>query len=269
MITINGKNIYSEYGLLFQSISGILDMPKRKGLISRDWGTSIEPFLDANDIEFEGRNIELQCIGEIPDILFSGQIELSTPWGSSICYCQDEIKYKERQLIIPLYEPSWIQPAISVTASGGTGFIIDGFNLYKDFGMIISEITDYKNIANRINVETTDYYKKVWFRSESVINISGVFEANSRSILQNISSFFALISSSGVKTLSVPGMESIHVYSSDGCKITNIRDNYASFSITLRQIKTDNINSLMSETGEMITSETGEMITSETLETSI
>ena len=65
MITINGNNIYTSYGLIFQELTGMLDMPKRKGLISRDWGTSIEPFLDAADIEFEGRNLELKLVGKL------------------------------------------------------------------------------------------------------------------------------------------------------------------------------------------------------------
>lgn len=41
------------------AVQGIFDLPKRKGITERNWGTSIEPFVDAEDIELEGRELIL------------------------------------------------------------------------------------------------------------------------------------------------------------------------------------------------------------------
>jgi len=257
MITINGNNIYTSYGLIFQELTGILDMPKRIGTISHDWGTSIEPFLDAADIEFDGRNFELKCFGEIPDMLFSGMIELGADWGTFNVYCQDEVKHDNKQLTIPLYEPKWIQPTVTGTASGGSGFRINGFNLYSDFGIIISEVNDYKNMPKRISVDTTDYYRNAFYRDEGIMNLIGAFYGD---IVTNISKFYALMSSEGMKTLLFPDNSEYQVYAADGCKINEVYPNMATFQITLRRQAQEINIPIMSELGELITAEDGQLI---------
>lgn len=233
MITINGNNIYSSYNLIFQSLTGMLDMPKRKGLISRDWGTSIEPFVDLADIEFEGRNFEMKCYGEIPSVLFNGLLTLATDWGTFSVYCQDEVKEDNKQLTIPLFVPVWIQPTTTGAATGGTGFRINGFNLYKDFGIVISDVNDYRNTPKRIDVSTTDYYKNTGYRESGIMNIIGAFNGD---LVANTSKFYALMSSPGIKTLTFPDNSTYQVYASNGCQIKEIFPNTATFQMTLNRI---------------------------------
>lgn len=44
------------------AISGVFDLPKRKGTTEYNWGTSIEPFVDAEDIELDGRTLVLSLV---------------------------------------------------------------------------------------------------------------------------------------------------------------------------------------------------------------
>ena len=236
MITINGNNIYTSYGLIFQELTGMLDMPKRKGLISRDWGTSIEPFLDAADIEFEGRNLELKCFGDIPAILTTGLLSLGTDWGTFAVYCQDEIKHDKKQLIIPLFEPIWTLATNEVSGTDTSGFRINGYNLSIHFGMTISEVSNLFDIPKRIDVGTTDYYKITQYRESGIINLTGLFEANQNGdLVTNIKKLYSVLISSGIKTFTFPDNSTYQVYAADGCQIKYIYPNMATFSLTLRK----------------------------------
>lgn len=44
------------------AISGVFDLPKRKGITEYNWGTGIEPFVDAEDIELDGRTLLLSLV---------------------------------------------------------------------------------------------------------------------------------------------------------------------------------------------------------------
>ena len=163
----------------------------------------------------------------------TGQIAITSDWGDTLAYCQDEIKQANNQLAIPLYEPIWIQPAETGTATGGQGFRIDGFNLFKDFGIIISEVNDYKNIPKRIDVGTTDYYKNTGYRENGIMNIIGAFNGD---LVENTSKFYALMSSPCIKTFTFPDNTSYQVYASLGCQVKEIFQDMATFQMTLNRI---------------------------------
>ena len=179
-------------------------------------------------------NIQLNSgVNVAPNL--SGEIAISSQWGNALVYCKDEIKQSDNQIIMPLYEPIWTQPLSAGVPTGGNGFTINGYNVYKDFGMIISEVNDFNNISKRIEVDTTDFYKKSQYREDGTINLIGFFESNLNGTLkENINKFYALMSSEGAKLFVIPGIKTFYVYAADGCQVSDIRDNYASFKMTLK-----------------------------------
>jgi hypothetical protein len=260
MITINATNIYT-LGLLpsptnpnIYPITGLLDLPKRKGIISHDWGTVIEPFLSAQDIEFEGRNLMLSAIikessnanlltrlSALKTTLINNVLTLVTDISTHTVYFVDAMKTKRLDdtfvsIEIPFFEPFPVIPTVTGSATGGTGFTIGGFNLKNDFGISITEISENMNIPKRIDVGTTDFYKFTGYREKETIQIDGILEgADLAGIKTNADKFIALMASPGSHVFAYINGNATLTYCADGVQFKEIYPKLATFSLILRK----------------------------------
>ncbi len=63
LYSIDGNDLETTYGIVVSAGKGFLDMPKRKEPTAHDWQgeNGEEPFTDSNDINYEPRDITLDC----------------------------------------------------------------------------------------------------------------------------------------------------------------------------------------------------------------
>ena len=129
------------------AISGVFDLPKRKGITEYNWGTGIEPFVDAEDIELDGRTLLLSLVVRSENV--KSQLDklkkaciscrrLSTRFGSFNVICKDEISVEEYVTLnmaivqVKFWQQSYIPAEIDINPSGGNNYVMDGYSLSAD-----------------------------------------------------------------------------------------------------------------------------------------
>lgn len=134
------------------AISGVFDLPKRKGTTEYNWGTSIEPFVDAEDIELDGRTLVLSLVVRSENV--KSQLDklkkaciscrrLSIGFGSFNVICKDEISVEEYVSLnmaivqVKFWQQSYIPAEIGINPSGGNNYVMDGYSLNADFGIYV------------------------------------------------------------------------------------------------------------------------------------
>ena len=104
---LDSVDMKTTYGVQVQKVSGILDILKRKGPTAHNWidEDGEDPYTDADDINFEPRNIIVECylvgttrtdfftkLGALKTVLeSSGAHTFKTPYYSTTynVYCRD------------------------------------------------------------------------------------------------------------------------------------------------------------------------------------
>ena len=126
------------------AISGVFDLPKRKGTTEYNWGTGIEPFVDAEDIELDGRTLLLSLVVRSENV--KSQLDklkkaciscrrLLTGFGSFNVICKDEISVEEYVTLnmaivqVKFWQQSYIPAEIDINPSGGNNYVMDGSSL--------------------------------------------------------------------------------------------------------------------------------------------
>lgn len=175
----------SEYGAIpitknqYLALEGVFDLPKRTGTTEYNWGTSIEPYLDAEDIKVDGRTLTLNIGILKKDGNFKNKIQafisacvscrtLSTEYDDFSVYCKDDIKVEEYDsfalITVKFWQNDFVLKQLSVQPSNSGRYRVDEYNLEKDFGIFISNKESLESIAKRIESQTTDFYKQTQYR---------------------------------------------------------------------------------------------------------
>ncbi len=226
------------------AISGIFDLPKRIGTTEYNWGTSIEPFVDEQDIELDGKTLTLIVIVPLDKTEAFKQkaiacTTLGTDFGDFKVIQKDEITVEPHNtsniITIKFYQYEYEKPQLMMQGSGGISNIIDSYNLSKDFGIWYTYKSGMKNTAKRIDVSTTGTYMNTTYREARDLSISCNLKADS--VLEaytKMMQFHALCIQPGIHAFVDAGNNQHNVYFKDGitCKLLN--EGIISFDLKMR-----------------------------------
>ncbi|MCW0484069.1 LamG domain-containing protein [Gaoshiqia sediminis] len=237
------------------ALSGALDFPRRKGTTERDWGTEIEAFVSAGDLEWEGRDITFRGLmrasshallvsnyGDFSDLCKNDELVFSTPFGSFNVVLEKEIKVTELMPTMLKFEAAFTQQdvsfsALTTAATGGAGTLIDGYNLRNDFGIIVQSHSGYFDLAKRIDVNTTGNYKQSGYRDMRNVTLQCLLIGSDLSdMLVKMAQFQALLASPGLHILTSYLGDSFSFYVKDGLQVSQMLDYAAKFTLRLRVV---------------------------------
>lgn len=235
-------------------LTGLFDLPKRKGETERNWGTSIEPYTDAPDIELSGRSLTLS-------VLISGSTALSyknnlaafkqacvdcrvlgTDFGNFNVTANDEIKVKEEYghniaiVTVKFWQETVVLPALTLTPSGGSGFLLDGYNLHKDFGIVVAERQSNQNIGKRIDVNTTLPYNRTSYRDTHSMNLKCSVVGSLSDLYARMMQFHTLCMKPGLRTLTFPDNSTVEIYIKDGLTVKVEHENVLTFDLKMQVV---------------------------------
>ncbi|WP_455673602.1 hypothetical protein [Phocaeicola sp.] len=252
MYTIDEKNI-SQYGAIPVknngplAIAGIFDLPKRIGTTEYNWGTSIEPYVDAEDIELDGRTLSLKLAIKAVDYRAKlntlrtdllACTKLGTELGGFEVLCKDAISVDDYPklcmaiITAKFWQPAITLPELTLMQSGkALGYSIDGYYLSSDFGVYYLEPEGVENQAKRIEVSTTATYQQTLYRELDTITFRCKMRADSLQILYTkMMQFHALCMQPGLRTLA-SGKISAKVYFKSGIAVTPLMDRILQFDL--------------------------------------
>lgn len=238
------------------ALNGVFDLPKRKGTVEYNWGTSIEPFVDENDIELDGRALTLKvCVKGDSVVDYLAKLgayksaciacrKLWTEFGEFGVVLKDTIdveEYAEIFMVIvttKFWQQDIVLPKLTIPSSGGIDNLLDGYNLGKDFGIYIASTKDDKNIPKRIEVSTTAPYMQTHYREPGNL----IFECSMvgddlHDLYSKISQFQALCMSSGLHALQLSGNDFYNLYFKDGMAVKAPSNTLLKFDLKCRAVK--------------------------------
>lgn len=218
------------------AITGIFDLPKRKGTTEYDWGTTIEPFVDAEDIELDGRTLTLSLV--IRSSNLKSQLKklvdaciacrhLSTVFGDFDIICKDEITVEEYLSLnmaivqVKFWQQDYIPAEIKMQPSGGNSYTMDNYSLYVDFGISVSSRSGVESIGKRIEVATTLPYMQNKFRELGTLTLKcAMLGTDLKDLYLKMGQFSALCISPGLRSLCLRDNENMKIYFKDGITVT-------------------------------------------------
>lgn len=237
------------------ALSGLFDLPKRIGATEYDWGTSIEPFVEASDIELDGRSLVLNTVikgNTLSDLhtklteFKEGCIACKKLWtevGEFDVIQKDEITVTEypfnRMAVVkvPFWEGKYSPVKITLLASDGGDCMLDSYNLVKDFGIFASSFREINSKAKRINIDTTLPYTSTVYRSFYDLSVQCKMVGTGIADLYNkMSQFNALCVSPGLHSLKLPGNTARSVYFKDGMAVTCLSPRVLQFDLKCRVV---------------------------------
>jgi hypothetical protein len=256
MYQIDGKNL-SDYGVSpvkndeAIALAGVMSLPKRTDTTEYDWGTSIEPFVDAEDIELDGRKLTLGAsIKSDKDLLLKLSTfmdacvackSLGTDFGTFQVIQKDEITVTKYLGIVILSIPFWQQDYLIATndivPSNSGDYMLDKYDLKKDFGISMSSSNGIDNTPGRIDVSTTLPYRTTTYRTARDLSLSCKMLGESLTDLyKKITKFEALCISPGTHQIKCKNV-SRTIYFKDGIDVKVEADTVLSFDLKCRVIK--------------------------------
>lgn len=242
------------------ALSGMLDLPNRLGITEYNWGTSIEPFVDEEDIELNGRTLTLSVAIKKTnlDAFKSACVsckELSFDYDTFRVIQKDEIKVEEIRDYCKVSVPFWQNEVelktVDIIPSGHGIAMIDNYNLARDLNMYIGKSIDILNASNRINIETTEFYTKTQYRGGWNIELQCSITGHSfEDIYHKINQLQAI--------LMLPGMRSLYirnnyfdVYFKDGMTVQTPTEKIAKFILKARAIRLRDIHYLLASEDDL------------------
>ncbi|WP_019540577.1 hypothetical protein [Proteiniphilum acetatigenes] len=227
-------------GNQFYALEGFMNLPRRIGTTEHNWGTSIEPFVDAEDIELDGRSLTLSvAIKRINIDAFKAAsvvcTELSFDHDMFQVIQKDEITVQEVggycKVLVPFWQNNVDLKPVTITPSGTGEYRIDNFNLVKDFGIHVGQSNNLQNAAKRIDIQTTEFYIRTNYRGLRTIDLScSMVGVNFTDIYYKMAQFHSLLMSPGLRTLSIRN-NTFSVYFKDGLTANIIAENIIKFTL--------------------------------------
>lgn len=236
----------SQYGayptLAGQAISlhGIFDLPKRLGKTEHNWGTSIEPFVQVEDIQLDGRTLTLHVVLK-PEYLETFKAAcvackaLSIEYDSFNVVCKDEIKIRDigQYLFaqVDFWQNEFILKPRSIIPSGSGLFRLDNFDLKRDFGISIAQSNNLLNTAKRIDIGTTVFYERTNYRGIREISLRcSLIGSSFGDVYDKMSQFEAVLMAPGLHSLVLKN-KTFNVYFKDGITVNVVTHNILNFTI--------------------------------------
>lgn len=223
------------------SLHGMFDLPKRIGATEHNWGTSIEPFVEEEDIELDGRALTLHVVigSEGLENFIQACIackKLSTDYETYDVVCKDEIQVRKigEQCIvtIPFWQHTYELSSLDINPSASGSFRLDDFDLRRDFGVYVSESSNLFNTAKRIDIPTTELYERTNYRASRDITLRCSMMGRTLSgVYSNMKRFHALLMAPGMRTLTAPN-KMLEVYFKNGMSVRAATHNILQFNIT-------------------------------------
>lgn len=216
------------------ALTGLFDLPKRKGETEHNWGTSLEPYTEVPDMRFDGRTLELRlvmpdykryldsfketCIGSV--FLEVGGLDIF-PIVLKDGITVEEIGDNYAFLTVRFWQEDVLFESLTLSATGGGMFELDGYNLEQDFGLYVSERKNYRNLGKRLEVGTTSPYMETAYRECPEITLScTMYGADETALYRKMKQFHALCASPGLRILKMPGGKIVSMYVKDGINVS-------------------------------------------------
>lgn len=221
------------------AIDGVFNLPSRLGATEYNWGTSIEPYVELEDIVLDGRDITLSLITNknsnlvtITDKL-KACTEIECVLGKFNVFCTGaiditehgfiKIKAKFRQSIFSI-------PILSIIGSGIGDILIDDYS-FDDFGIVVSNRDSLFSVGDRIDVPTTVFYTGTSYRNTFPLEFLCSMIGQSVTDLYNkIGQFQALLMKPGTRTIKIGG-KTVSAYFKDGFQATLPHDQILKFNL--------------------------------------
>jgi len=223
------------------ALHGIFDLPKRIGSTEHNWGTSIEPFVEKEDIELDGRALTLHAVvsSEGLDNFIQSCIsceQLSIDYDSFDVVCKDEIQVRKvdsRYVVaVTFWQDVYEVGSLDINPSASGSFRLDNYDLRRDFGVYVSESSNLFNTAKRIDIPTTELYERTNYRASRDITLRCSMMGHSLSgVYSNMKRFHALLMAPGMRTLTTPN-KTLEVYFKNGMSVRAATHNILQFNIT-------------------------------------
>jgi hypothetical protein len=236
------------------ALEGVFNLPKRKGTSEYSWGTEIEPFVDAEDMEFDGRSLTLNAWirGNTPEE-YAGILNafkasciqcrvLSTGYDDFAVLLKDEVKVTEyighnrARAAATFWQEAVTFPELSTAATGGPGYLLDGYNLL-DFGIRVSERRDNSNVGKRIEVGTTLPYSRTEYRDKATAVLRCYMRGNDfAGMYWQMTQFHALCAAPGLRVLRYPDGSQVTGYFKDGFTVKAVHHTKLDFDLKMRVV---------------------------------
>lgn len=222
------------------ALSGMLDLPKRIGATEYDWGTEIEPFVEQEDIELDGRTIALNVVIKKAQLQAFKEAcvacrELSFDHDNFAVIQKDEITVEDLldycSVRVPFWQNEFELKPVSVVPSGSGEYTIDDYSIVKDFGIYVGKSASLENVSKRIDLPITEFYYKSQYRGVRSIDLSCTMRgANFADIYSKINQFQSVLMAPGLRTLKIRD-NTLSVYFKDGMKVDILNENISQFNL--------------------------------------
>ncbi len=226
------------------AMGGIFDLPKRMGKTFHDWGDEdgIEPYVDASEIFFEGRDLVFRGIifGANTDVyenLSSFRAAIDSVTGTSTFetpYGTFDVRVKEYNVVtfaggaevdIKLREPVVDLGEVAVPSTGTSPYTIDGvpmtsYGLYTSIKRDALDLPEYKGQAYT-------KYGAEWFhptkRKFNKLDFRGFIEADDLTDFTNkVGALYTTFSQEGLRYLKFNDELAVTGFSDEGFTVSNI-----------------------------------------------
>lgn len=235
------------------ALSGVFDLPKRTGTTEYNWQNCVEPYVDAEDIELDGRTLTFSLCIKAADYKSKLQElkaaciscrKLWTKFGEFDVLLKDTISVEEYLSLnmvivkIKFWQQIYTPVEIDISPSGGTVYLLDGYNLQHDFGILISSRSGIEDIGKRIEVSTTIPYDQTIYREARDVTLKCVMKGeNLLKLYEKISQFYAVCIAPGMRSLCLRENETISLYFKNGITATARTERLLEFSLKCRIVE--------------------------------
>lgn len=227
--------IYQNYAL-----EGMFDLPKRIGKTEHDWGTSIEPFVEAEDIELDGRTLVLCAVMKLErlDAFKNACIAckcLSANTATFDVVCKDEIKVEKIgpycMVKVRFWQYKFELKPITVIPSLSGYFRIDNYNLIKDLGIYVRQSNNLLDAPKRIEVNTTEFYKITKYRGTKIIEFQCALKGKTFEEQYNrMNEFHSILMAPGMRNITIRN-KALSLYFKDGMSVTAPYEHFLQFTL--------------------------------------
>lgn len=259
---LDGRNLFIfgvypkvDYNQECIALSGVFNLPKRKGTTEYNWGNSIEPFVDKEDIEMEGRTLTLKaCLRGQSSADYRSKLDsyksaciacrkLWTEFGEFDVVVKDAIEIEEYPgcnmaiITTKFWQQNILLPELIVNPSGNSNELIDNFSLSRDFGIYIASRKADKSIAKRIEISTTLPYTRTQYREARDVTFNCSMIGNDlQSLYVKMMQFQTLCIRPGIRVLMLSGNENYNLYFKDGITVKARLNTLLTFDLKCRVI---------------------------------
>ncbi len=223
------------------ALHGMFDLPKRISPTEYNWGTSIEPFVEAEDIKLDGRVLTLNVAVNHENVTQFSEActqstKISTTHDIYDVVCRDEIEVQNIGnyclVIAKFWQNNYTLGPTPTDPSVSGSFRLDDYDFKKDFGIYVSKSNNLSNTAKRIEVATTEFYARTNYRgSKDIILNCSMITSSAASLFYNMKRLHALMMAPGLRTLVTPN-KTFTVYFKSGLTATAFKENILQFNLT-------------------------------------